>query len=351
MSALENAQQLKEEMIQYRDELIRKIGELPPLRTKLYQKLMDSIKEVMPSIEWKIINVAGQYMILPFTSVDIPNYPQIKYNGTLRHLKPPISAIEIDVIMPDPLQLNLDALMKIKDIDSEVVTSTLLYRVVPPDEGGDVCNTKACYLFPSILKESEDVEITDPRVECTGDWGCQATVLYVGRNGYAIYRMSRWINKRRKMLYISETKRFGARVYAGNAYFELMYKSPSDLVCKESFMAMTTLILPLYCNPDTEACVYPPCEYSDTCPDGYRNDVEFMGVVMPIDTCVVITKLGNTQIIPFAVLYGGKYPTEEDIVRVYAEAGVRFLPAEIYTLIKPVTREYPTYSITPAPME
>ena len=351
MSALANAQNLKQEMIEYRDELLYRVKDFPKLRLELYRKMFNSIQRAVANIEWKVINVAGQYMILPFIDVGISNYPFLRYTGAVQHLEPPISGTEADVILPDPLEFDIDKIRAVKDISTQMVVSTLLYREVPVNEGGDVCNTRACYLFASIKKDSWYDSSEDPRIICTSEYGCKPTVLFAGNKGIAIYELDKWINGKQMIEYISESKRFGALVYSGRAKFVAAYKEPSDLQCKESFISNATFILPLYCDPETETCSYPRCEYSESCTDGYLNDVEFMGVKLPIDTYVAIVKLADAQLIPFAVAMGGVYQDIDNIKNVYIESGVRFIPAEIYSTIKPVIREYPIYHVVPPPME
>jgi len=351
MSALDKALQLKEELLTYRDELMGKIKEFPKLRLELYNKMLMQLQQITAAIEWKIIEVAGQYMLLPFTSVEIKEKPGVAFKGSTFHLVPPYSAYEKDVIMPDPLRFDVEKIKGIKDLDTEMIIGTFLYREVPVGEGGDVCNTRACYLFATVKHDSWYDETEDPRIACTNEWGCRPTVLFAGGKGIAIFELDKWIGGKQHLYYVSESWRFGAWVWSGRGKFRLLYRSSTSVPAPDEFMSMATFILPIYCNPDTQSCDYPRCLYSESCPDGYKEDVEFMGIKLPIDTYVAIVKFANAQLIPFAVAMGGVYPDEESVVNVYTNRATQFIPAEIYSIIKPVIHDYPVYHVVPPGME
>jgi len=214
--------QLLEELKSYRAELVDKVRQWMEKRKELYDHFYQQLLSLSSNINYGIANVAGQYIILPFISKDLPQLPQIKYQGALYKLQFPYSQGDKEVIMPDMLEFDVGKALNIVHLYTDLVLKSYLYREVPVNEGGDICNTRACYLFATELvtglcKSGEPVSVACSNIV----GGCQPTIMLVGKRGYAMYKAVEFVNSYRYEVYKSPSNRFGAYVYDGRERFEL----------------------------------------------------------------------------------------------------------------------------------
>ncbi|RLG73725.1 MAG: hypothetical protein DRO14_06395, partial [Thermoprotei archaeon] len=303
-----------------------------------YQQLLS----LTSNINFDIANVAGQYIVLPFISKDLPQLPQIKYQGALYKLQFPYSQGEKDVIMPDVLQFDVDKATNVVHLYTDLVLKSYLYREVPVDEGGDICNTRACYLFATERVTSMCLIEETIRLLCTNtEVGCQPTILLVGKRGYAIYIGTQFVGMARLEVYKSPSERFGAYVYDGRVKFEL-WKSVGDIQFKNTFVAFTTIIVPCYWNPDGGGATYPDGEYGEEgVTNPYLGDIHFLGTEIELDMAIIITRVPNAYILPLSVMVNGRYKTVDDVDNKYMEIAHRLIPAELYPTLYVNIYSYP----------
>ena len=296
---------------QARSLILGQLDRLMTLRKAKYDEAINTLINALPTVEFKPVWIANQYIILPYVGVSKPEMPKINYSGnTLRYCYKVIEnnvertkcidGIPVPQWTYNPRDIELGALYL-----SDLHIRGYIFREFSTDEGGDICNTRACYEFATEriystryekLTGAEYLMIVCPDTEYPT---CSASIIYGNETGIAIYHLAFTEGVITEEIWKSKTGRFALQILTGTSKIYKKYVEPSDAKFPDEFMVNFLMFVPGKLIQTNNRPYVQPWSVEE-----YRNDVYYANMVLPFGTFIVATQTPNMRLLPIGFIEG-----------------------------------------------
>jgi len=169
-SVIDQYNQLRQEMNEYRLNLPDKIRTILMLRNDIIRKASNEVSKMLIDITYNIVDVANNPIIMPNTSAPSTHQPYIQYTGAVSVLQPPFSYAPpegIPVIQPPIFLFDVDKFISSAKQMSATSILSLVYGIAKKEAPYEcdfenavkkVCYTKNIEMEYEALKEFTEPE-------------------------------------------------------------------------------------------------------------------------------------------------------------------------------------------------
>lgn len=315
------------------------LKQLTAKRINLYTKLINAIEAKIPAFDYKISEVASQYLVLPEVKSRQMSYPKLYYGGILRTYRycKLVNGETVCNVYALPIVPELtyeasrwqDMVNAIKDGLPDFHIRGYMYMRLPIDEGGYICDAKWCYDFAKLLYMKYTISPSSIEVLCpdSDSITCDLGTVLGNDTGIGAYKFTQSTSHQHIEIWYSPDVKFGLMIMRMVAQLELQTKIPDTAELPDTVNVSSLIALPVYCYEKQQeeplVCVWTP--YSQSV---YKHNIFFSNVVLDYAMGILYASLPNARLAPFVFVVGTNAYSYEDILMKITD----------YENIKPVAR-------------